>query len=62
MALAGLDVGTSGCKFTIMDEQGQILGTAYHSYEAIREGGCHELDGNEIWEAVQDVIRRSTAQ
>ena len=42
MALAGLDVGTSGCKFTIMDEQGQILGTAYHSYEAIREGATGE--------------------
>ncbi|MBC8569460.1 FGGY-family carbohydrate kinase [Zongyangia hominis] len=62
MALAGLDIGTSGCKFSIMDEAGQIFGTAYHPYEAVREGGCHELDGNVLWEAAQWVIKEAASQ
>lgn len=33
MALAGLDIGTSGCKFTILDEQSNVLGKDYCPYE-----------------------------
>lgn len=62
MALAGLDIGTSGCKFSIMDETGQIFGTAYHPYDAVREGGCHELDGNVLWDAVRWVIKEAASQ
>ncbi|MBC8569461.1 FGGY-family carbohydrate kinase [Zongyangia hominis] len=62
MALAGLDIGTSGCKFTILDEESNVLGKDYCAYEAKREGGFHELDCNDIWAAVKQVIRNATAQ
>ena len=62
MAIAGLDIGTSGCKFTIMDDSGKVCGTDYCAYEAKREGGYHELDGNDIWNAVKQVIKNAAAQ
>ena len=62
MAIAGLDIGTSGCKFTIMDDSGEVCGTDYCAYEAKREGGYHELDGNDIWNAVKQVIKNAAAQ
>lgn len=62
MALAGLDIGTSGCKFTILDEESNVLGQDYCPYEAKREGGHHELNCAEVWEAVKKVIRTATSQ
>ena len=62
MALAGLDIGTSGCKFTILDEQSNVLGKDYCPYEAKREGGHHELDCEEVWNSVKRVIKNATAQ
>lgn len=37
MKIAGLDIGTTGCKLTVFDENGNYLDKAYKEYPAIRK-------------------------
>ena len=60
MGLIGLDIGTSGCKATIIDFEGRILGRAYKEYSLISpKPGWQEIDPNQVWESVKEVIIRS---
>ena len=36
MTIAGLDIGTTGCKCTVFDEEGKELGKAYRDYPVTR--------------------------
>ncbi len=56
MALGGLDIGTSGCKCTIMTVGGKLLSTSYLEYAASRTSGAHQIDPDTIWSAVKAVI------
>lgn len=60
MALLGIDLGTTGVKSTITDNQGNILSAAYQEYPTIvpREGE-YELDPNVVWEKTKIVIKES---
>ena len=51
MKLAGLDIGTTGCKGTVFGEEGQMLSGAYRDYPARRRVGGHEIDASAIMEA-----------
>ncbi len=62
MALAGLDVGTTGCKCTVMTSNGCILSSRYQDYTASREAGRHEIDAEVIWEGAKTVIRTAFAE
>ena len=44
MAVAGLDVGTTGCKCTVYDNRGGFLKEAYEEYVFPPECGDRELD------------------
>lgn len=57
MKLAGLDIGTTGCKCTVFDENGDYLGKAYRDYPVRRDVGGHEIDATTIMEGVYDCIR-----
>jgi xylulokinase len=59
MAFLGVDIGTGGCKATVCDERGNMYGSAYASYETIRENGRHELNSAEVWEKICIVIREA---
>lgn len=59
MALGGLDIGTSGCKCTIMTEEGRTLAVSYRPYAVSRTAGGHEVDADLLWEAVQAVIQEA---
>ena len=60
MSFLGIDVGTSGCKASVVDPDGKILGSGYQEYAAQRtEQGWEELDPQMIWLAVQAVIAKS---
>lgn len=37
MKIAGLDIGTTGCKCTVFDEQGRYLNKAYKDYPGSAE-------------------------
>lgn len=56
MKIAGLDIGTTGCKCTVFDENGSCLGKAYRDYPVKRSVGGHEMDASVIMEAVFAVI------
>ncbi len=57
MLIGGLDVGTTGCKFTVYNTAGEFIHKEYREYDVKRVGGEHEIDGEKIFEAVCDVIR-----
>ena len=60
LALIGLDVGTTGCKCTIFDAEGNICSYAYREYNIISPGtGLFELNPEEVWDAVRFVIGTS---
>ncbi|MDY5845172.1 MAG: FGGY-family carbohydrate kinase [Bariatricus sp.] len=56
MKIAGLDIGTTGCKCTIFDEQGTYLDKAYRDYPVKRAVGGHEVDVSVIMEGVYACI------
>ena len=56
MAVLGLDVGSSGCKCTLLDENGSPLGAAHHEYGT--PAGAMELHPDLIWDGVQSVLRQ----
>jgi len=56
MKIAGLDIGTTGCKFTVFDENGKELGKSYRDYPVKRRVGGHEIDVIALLESVYAVI------
>lgn len=63
MAFIGLDVGTTGCKATVVDTGGSVLAYAYREYTPyIPAKGRGELDANEVWDAVKDVLGRAAGE
>lgn len=63
MSLLGLDIGTSGCKATIVDYEGNIEGQAYKEYFLISPNTeWQELDPNTVWSSVNEVIIKSLSQ
>lgn len=61
MKIAGLDIGTTGCKLTVFDETGQQLGKAYREYTVRRQISGHEIDVSVIMDSVYAVIEELTA-
>lgn len=57
MKIAGLDIGTTGCKLTVFDDNGKQLGRAYRDYPVRRAVSGHETDINALMESVWAVIR-----
>ncbi len=56
MKIAGLDIGTTGCKCTVFDEQGAHLGKAYRDYPVHRQVSGHEVDISAIMDGVYGVL------
>lgn len=52
MKIAGLDIGTTGCKCTVFDEKGEMLGKAYRNYPVKRAVSGHEVDISAIMDGV----------
>ena len=62
MKIGGLDIGTTGCKLTVFDEQGAYLGKAYRDCPVRRAVGGHEIDVSAIMDGVYAVIVEMAAQ
>ena len=56
MKIGGLDIGTTGCKLTVFDENGRQLGRAYRNYHSDRQLSSSEIDISSIMESVYEVI------
>ena len=60
MYVMGIDVGTSGTKSTVFDQNAQIVSTAYIEYDIISDQpGHYELDPNVLRETVYQAIGHS---
>lgn len=57
MSLIGLDIGTTGCKCTLFDFEGNIKSFSYQEYFVENpKRGEYELNPQKVWEAVKAVI------
>ncbi len=60
MYLMGIDLGTTGCKSMVFDDNGQILSQSYIEYEIINvDTSCIEQDPRLWWDMVQKSISQS---
>lgn len=57
MKIAGLDIGTTGCKLTVFDQDGAYLDKAYQDYPVKRKSGEHEVDAEAIMDGVLFVMK-----
>ena len=57
MKIAGLDIGTTGCKLTVFDATGAYLDKAYRDYPISRGAGEHEVDAETIMDGVLAVMK-----
>lgn len=57
--LAGLDVGSTGCKIIVYDTDGNTLGRVYRDCPITRAMGAHEADAQAIADTVMAVIREA---
>lgn len=62
MKIAGLDIGTTGCKCTVFDMDGTCLGKAYRDYPVKRAVGGHEVDVTAIMDGVYGVLAEMAGQ
>ncbi len=62
MKIAGLDIGTTGCKLTVFDEAGHQLGKAYRDYPVRRAVSGHEVDLTAMLESVWAVLQEMAGQ
>ncbi len=62
MKIAGLDIGTTGCKLTVFDENGQELGKAYRDHPVRRAVSGHEIDISTMMESVYAVIQEMASR
>ena len=56
MYVAGLDVGTTGCKIAVFDNNGENVNTYYTEYDARHSGGLHEIDFSDVREGVLGLL------
>lgn len=62
MLLAGLDIGSTGCKISVFQPDGKYLGGIGREYPVQRSHSAHEVDADAIWTAVQEVIAEAAGK
>lgn len=62
MYILGIDIGTSGCKATLVNENGGKITSAYEEYPMEKVGnGKYELNPKTVWEKAAIVIKAVAA-
>jgi len=61
MIIGGLDVGTTGCKIVLYNENAELLATYYTEYTATHQNGQHEIDFAEVKEGVLSLLKQAVA-
>ena len=59
MIVGGLDVGTTGCKIVLYNEQAQLLATYYNEYKTVHKNGRHEIDFADVKNGVLDLLKKT---
>lgn len=56
--LLGIDIGTTGCKAIVFNEEGRMLASSYREYPlSYTVPGWIELDANLVWTKTKDAIK-----
>lgn len=56
MLISGLDIGTTGCKISLYNENGESVYTSYSEYASVRNSELQEINPIDVWESVKKVI------
>jgi xylulokinase len=63
MSLLGIDVGTTGCKAVVFDEEGRILSSAYREYPLrFPRPGWIELDSERVMASCREAVREAAGK
>jgi xylulokinase len=63
MNLIGLDVGTTGCKALLFNEDGEALGSGFREYPiATDASGKAEQDADQVWGLCVEALRSATEE
>ena len=62
MILGGLDVGTTGCKIALYNDNAEHLTTYYKEYDVIRKNGQHEIDFNDVKAGVLTLLKQAVKE
>ena len=62
MLYMGIDVGSSGCKVSVVDEKGVVVHFAERKYSFQYEDGTSELNPNLVFEKVVEAIKEISAK
>lgn len=57
MFVAGLDVGTTGCKIAVFSDKGTLMQIYYEEYNVKRQNGAHEIDFNDVKSSVLNILK-----
>lgn len=57
MFIGGLDIGTTGCKMVIYDENGTLFRTYYQEYDAVHRNGQHEISFDDVKRGVFTLLK-----
>ena len=60
--VAGLDVGTTGCKVTVFTPDGKCRGREYRTYRTKRTASVHEVDAEALAEGVLEAVEAASAR
>ncbi|MBR4259800.1 MAG: carbohydrate kinase [Kiritimatiellae bacterium] len=60
--IAGLDIGTTGCKVTVFTAEGENLGREYRDYPVRRAVDAQEIDAVALAESVRDCVRSAKSR
>jgi xylulokinase len=62
MSLIGLDIGTTGCKAIVFDEEGRILGQGSREYPVLTpRPDWAEQDAGQVWHNAWDALQEAVA-
>ena len=56
MKIAGLDIGTTGCKCTVFSSEGKYIDKSYRDYHVKRQVSGHEIDLRDVRDAVLEAV------
>ncbi len=62
MYLGGLDLGTTGCKISVYDTEGNYVSNYYCEYPSKRDSSGHEIDCALILQSVKEVLKKAAGE
>ncbi len=62
MIIGGLDVGTTGCKIALYNENCDLLNTYYNEYNATHKNGQHEIDFTDVKKGVLSILKKAVSE